>query len=757
MKTFQIKIHGIVQGVGFRPYIYKLCTSKKIHGWVNNSSNGVHLNINLPIKKIESFLTELIDNSPKLAKITSTSISEIDYIQFTDFKIVHSAVEEKTNLLLTPDFAMCPTCESELFSTKNTRFNYSFTTCTNCGPRFSIAQKLPYDRETTTMSTFTMCSSCEKEYEDPLNRRYYSQTNSCPNCAIELALFENGELQKNFTNLDYIIEQWTKGKIIAIKGIGGYLLTCDATNQKVIERLRKLKNRPSKPFALMYHDVYELAEDVEMGIGEKLELEEPSAPIVLFSLKSDRMTPLAIDTIAPKLNTIGVMQPYTPLYKLLLNKFKKPIVATSGNLSNSAIIYQDDKALTELTKISDIILLNNREIVIPQDDSVVKYSSIKYYRTVFRRSRGLAPSYINSDLNLPNTSILAMGAMSKSTFTLLNNANIHISQYLGSTNTFEAQENYKATLTHFEKLFQPTFEVILVDKHPDFFSTVLGNEIATEKQLKVVPIQHHKAHFFAVLGENNLLRSNDKILGVIWDGTGLGDDGNIWGGEFFTYHNGKTKRVHHLNEFPFILGDKMPKEPRVSALVMTQNLKDAAIVKEKFSDTEWKIYNKLIGTSTLKSTSIGRLFDAVASIVLDIDTQTYEGEAAMLLENAAYRYFRANNFTLYYSYLKEDRLPENLTDFLIEHIVIDIEKGFEKDFIAAKFHISLAHYISKIAVQQKVKKVAFSGGVFQNQWLIELILSYMKKDFELFFHKELPPNDENISFGQLMHYIYNKN
>ncbi len=754
MKTYQIQIKGIVQGVGFRPFVYTFFTSKKINGWVNNTSKGVFIQINTT-ENINLLIDELLQNPPTLATITKIKIKKIANRHFKNFSIITSKKEKNTSLLITPDFTTCKDCENELQNKNDKRFEYQFLTCTNCGPRFSITKKLPYDREVTTMESFKMCSSCNKEYNNPLDRRYYSQTNSCKDCCISLELYKNEIcIEKNLNNLDIIIQYWNSGKIIAIKGIGGYLLTCDATNTETIKRLRKIKNRPTKPFALMYHDIYELGEDVEMGIGEKLELEEVSSPIVLLSIKKDRMTPINVDLIAPNLNILGVMMPYTPLFKSLLNKFKKPIIATSANISGDTIIYKDDFKL--LSKISDYILTNNREIVIPQDDSVVRFSSIKSYRTIIRRSRGLAPSYINNKLTIPNKEILAMGAMLKSTFAITQNKNIHISQFLGNINTLEAENNYKKVLTHFNELFNPKYKIVLVDKHPNYFTTQYGREIAKEKNITLSEIQHHKSHFFAVLAENNLLTSNEKILGVIFDGTGFGTDGNIWGGEFFTYHKGKTKRVYHLDEFPFILGDKLPKEPRLSALVMTFNLKNNNLIKNKFTKVEWNIYKKLITDTQIKSTSIGRLFDAVSSIVLGIDKQTYEGEAAMRLESAAYRYFRANNFTKYYSYFKKDILPNNFIRFIIDNILIDLEKGFQQDFIAAKFHITLAHYISIVSKEQGTNKVCFSGGVFQNQWLIELILAFMNSDFELFFHKNLPPNDENISFGQLMYYLYAK-
>jgi hydrogenase maturation protein HypF len=756
LKTFHIYIKGIVQGVGFRPFVYKIAKERDLKGWVNNTSNGVHIHVNTDRNNAKNFVETIKSKAPKLAIITQIEFQEIDFIEYHDFNIVHSTSDNEANLLLTPDFAMCMDCKDDIYSKNNSRFKYPFTTCTNCGPRYSITRSLPYDRETTTMDPFVMCSSCLKEYHDPVNRRYYSQTNSCPNCAIEMTFWEKGITTTNFTDLDYIVEQWNNGKIIAIKGIGGYLLTCDATNEESIKRLRARKDRPSKPFALMYHNIYELAEDVTMDICEKLELENEVAPIVLLTINDDPLTPLCFHEIAPQLKQIGVMIPYTPLYELLLSKFGKPIIATSGNISNSTIVYQDQQVESELRTIADGIASNNREIVVPQDDSVIRYSPITHQKIIIRRSRGMAPSYINSGLDLTNNgTILSFGAMLKSTFTLLVKENIFISQYLGNTDHLESQENFKNTLDHFHHLFNPEVGVVLVDKHPGYFSSIYGKELAINNSIPYYEIQHHKAHFYAVLGEHNLVETNDKILGVVWDGTGLGDDGNIWGGEFFLLHNAKLERVHHIDEFPFILGDKMPKEPRISALAICSALDRDDFIKEKFSDTEWKIYQRLLQKeSSLKSTSVGRFFDAAASIILGVDFQTYEGEAAMQLESAAHGYFWKNNITTVYSYINDEEIPERFTEWVMKQIVTDIEKGFDKEFIAAKFHISLAHYIALISKQQQTKKVAFSGGVFQNQWLVELIIQFMGDDHELYFHKELSPNDECISFGQLMYYLY---
>ncbi len=689
-----------------------------------------------------------------MAKITGYSIDETTPEEFQTFEIIQSSSNSQANLLLTPDFAMCEDCLSELYDPNNRRYQYPFITCTNCGPRYSITRRLPYDRHTTTMAAFRMCLACETEYHDPMNRRYYSQTNSCPDCAIEMMLFKNGKLHYHFTNLDEVTGQWKNGKIVAIKGIGGYLLTCDATNPEPINRLRHLKNRPAKPFALMYPHIEMLKQDVELHEKIINELNNTSSPIVLIPLKNQPQTPLAMNAIAPGLHSIGVMLPYTPLYHLLLNKFNRPIIATSGNISGNTIIYQDADAIEKLSNISDMILMNNREIVIPQDDSVVRFSYSKKQKIIIRRSRGLAPSYINPNLKLPEKSILAFGAMMKSTFTLLHNKTIHISQYLGSTDNFHAETNYINTLRHFTQLFKPEIDQILIDMHPGYFTHRYGKEFSEKYNIPYKKIQHHKAHFFAVMAENDLLIQNDRVLGVIWDGTGLGDDNHIWGGEFFTYHRRKVERIGHIGEFPFILGDKMVQEPRISALIMSKKIKNQDIIQNKFTAVEWKIYNKLLKTNKLKSTSVGRLFDAVSSILLSHDKQSYEGEAAIYLEDAAFNAIQKKEFSLSLSYLKNNEIPENLPEFIMEKIWYDLKNGEDRNFIAAKFHITLAHYIQNFARKTGISHVAFSGGVFQNQLLTDLIITLMQNEFNLYFHKNLSPNDENISFGQLMYDIY---
>ena len=758
MSTWHVHIEGQVQGVGFRPFIFALAQEYGLKGWVNNTSDGVHVIFNADKKVALEFTNKIVAQAPSLSQITTIRFFKIQQKFFDNFQIIQSNADGEPKLLLTPDFGLCENCREELHTIENRRFGYPFITCTNCGPRFSIINNLPYDRVNTKMDAFQMCPTCYKEYENPLDRRYYSQTNSCLDCSIELTLFDANQsvIAKQAEEIvDRVVAFWEVGRIVAIKGIGGYLLTCDASNKTTVLELRKRKHRPSKPFALMYPNVMSLK---DFSVENKVvhELKNHISPIVLLELNE---TTNILAEIAPDLNRVGIMLSYTPLYDLLLNKFGKPIIATSGNISNSPIVYEDEKALNELSEIADFILVNNREIVVPQDDSVIQYSFFEKQKIILRRSRGLAPTYINADLKLPIQSILAMGAMLKSTFSLLHQGNTYISQYLGDLEHFDTQQNYQYTIKHFLQLFNAQPEVILRDKHPEYPSSQYGEQLSIDRNIPVKEIQHHIAHFGAVMGEHNLIHSKEPILGVIWDGTGIGIDGQIWGGEFFKYEKYDYLRWCHFDYFDFILGNKMPKEPRISALSACWDVMGAEdFLKEKFSKTEWQIYKNLLKKeSRLQTSSVGRIFDAVASLLGIMDKQTYEGEAAMQLEAIATNYFKKHGLNFSSSYFMEGahhyRIP---TKSLMTNIIMDLQKGKRKDFIAAKFHYSLMNLIKVIANNLKIRNIAFSGGVFQNCLLVDLILHHLKANFELYFHEQLSPNDENISFGQLVCYQIEK-
>lgn len=763
MQTWHIHIKGQVQGVGFRPFVYGLAQAFGLKGWVNNTVDGVHIEINADLGQQKAFAEKLIQDKPVLAQITGVQITQINQKFFDNFQIIHSEHKGKSNLLLTPDAALCNACRSELLDKKDRRSGYSFITCTNCGPRYSIITGLPFDRPVTTMAGFKMCKACQEEYDNPLDRRYYSQTNSCKDCGVKLSLYNQ---QKQLVSaaepqiIDQVIDFWRAGNIIAIKGIGGYLLTCDATNKKAIDELRLRKHRPTKPFALMFPNIEDVKATTNLSSAAIKTLDYPVSPIVLSPITTNTQQHIALAEIAPKLSQIGIMLPYTPLFESLLHDFGRPIVATSGNISGSPIIYQDDKALLELGQIADYLLVNNRDIVVPQDDSVIRFSLHKTQKIILRRSRGLAPTYINPDLETGNQRILAMGAMLKSTFCILNQGNVYISQYLGDLGHFDTEQNYEKVLNHLLRLFGEQPELILMDLHPQYPSTLLGAQLAKKLNIKSESVQHHIAHFASIIGEHNLIHIDEPILGVVWDGTGLGTDGQIWGGEFFLYQNYQFQRVNHFEYFDFILGDKMPKEPRISALSVCWEIEGVEkYLREKFSKMEWQIYASMLNKkSGLKTSSVGRLFDAIASVLGLKDKQSYEGEAAILLETLATQHTIEFGLDKLDDYLSAKSLEKGIpTKSLIQNLLQDLSRGTPKAKLAANFHYSLVQSIQRIANDLKIKKVAFSGGCFQNGLLVDLILQYLHTDFELYFHQQLSPNDENISFGQLIYHSIQEN
>ncbi|MEO6219250.1 MAG: carbamoyltransferase HypF, partial [Ginsengibacter sp.] len=650
--TYHIHVEGLVQGVGFRPFVYNVAKQLGLFGWVNNTTDGVQLRFNAEENNALQFYDIIIRDAPALSKITGHSMVKIRQQEFNSFDIIESETSLESKLMLAPDFAMCARCKVELSDLSDRRYRYPFITCTQCGPRYSIIKALPYDRPNTSMYYFEMCRECKGEYQNSENRRHYSQTNSCCDCAVTMEMYDasgNKLLYNNEAIINEAAKNLKGGKVIAVKGIGGYLLLTDAGNEKPIKILREKKHRPFKPFALMFPGMDLLKEVAVLDNCEEEALQDVAAPIVLINLKENSNKYLCRNEIAPKLSRLGVMLPYTPLFELILKKFGKPVIATSANISDAPIIYKDDEALNSLAAIADFIITNNREIIIPQDDSVIQFTKLLNQKIVIRRSRGIAPSFFNYDCKSRET-ILATGALLKSSFTFVSNGNTFISQYLGSTESYEAQEAYAKTVQHFFNLFNKQPDVILTDKHPHYFSNSFAKKLGEKLKINPKEIQHHKAHFAAVLAENKLIQhstpqqmnlsTQEPILGVIWDGTGLGDDGNIWGGEFFRYENNTMWRCNHFNYFPFILGDKMAREPRISALVTCSNISmQNDFLKNKFTETEWKLYQKMLSNYSvsnandgvngqLKCSSAGRIFDAVASLLNLCDKQSYEAQEA---------------------------------------------------------------------------------------------------------------------------------
>ncbi len=748
MQAYHIHIQGMVQGVGFRPFVYKRAVARGLKGWVNNTTDGVHIEINATEEEARAFLQELLEHLPPLAVVTQTRLYPVAGKPYQSFEIIRSVDTAPPRLLLTPDTAMCADCRRELHDPANRRYGYPFITCTNCGPRYSIITALPYDRPHTTMASFDMCPACRAEYTNPLDRRYYSQTNSCPDCAIEMQWYEKGRLTPAFTDMDYVVSQWEQGHIIAIKGIGGYLLTCDATNHQAVETLRRRKHRPAKPFALMYPSLETLSRDARLSEAERKALTGPDAPIVLLRLTDEARQRLPVEAIHPGLGRTGVMLPYTPLMDLLLTRFGKPVVATSGNLSGSPIIYDDDEALRHLTSIADALLMNNRAIVVPQDDGVMQFTPRHHQKIVLRRSRGRAPVYLNPPLRAPRHSVLATGSMLKSVFGFSQHDYIYLSQYLGNTETYEAQAAYEHTLAHLQSILRPHFDAVVTDKHPGYFATQLGERIARAQNIPLYRLQHHRAHFYSVLAENHLLTPAQPVMGVVWDGTGLGDDGHIWGGEFFGYDGRHMPRLAHIGRFDFILADKMVREPRISLLAIARNIPGAeSLLRPKFTETEWQVYRRLLQKPPLQSTSMGRLFDAVASLLTGIDRHTYDAEASIKLEWMATGYLEKHPQT---EAFPMNEVPSHFVRYIMQHVVDERRQNADPARTAARFHLTLVQYIRLMARLHGYRQLAFSGGVFQNALLVDLIRDRLQDEFRLYFHRQLAPNDEGIALGQMV-------
>ena len=749
MFTYHIHITGIVQGVGFRPLVCKLALDKGLKGWVCNDNDGVHIEFNAGNDDTAgSFYKEILNAPPVNAIIQKHSIYLTDPKDFITFEIVTSKNKSYPDLLLTPDIAICEDCKKEIESSDNKRFRYAFTTCLNCGPRYSITKSLPYDRENATMSHLVMCDGCDREYNDIYDRRHYSQTNSCPECEVPIHLYDNNrnELSNDSNEILRLTNGFLeRGKILAVKGIGGYLLMCDATNTESVKTLRGRKHRPAKPFAVMYDTVEDIAQDVFTDEAEKQALLSKEAPIVLCKLREEFSSGIAVDEITKGLDKLGVFLPYSPLLKLITSNFKKPLIATSGNLSGSPIIYKDEDALQWLGAFADYIITFEREIVAPQDDSVVQFTK-SGRRIVLRRSRGLAPNYIPNPFNMSKP-ILAMGAELKSAFALVDQNNLYISQFLGDQQSFESNESYKATLNHLQNLLKISPAKIIVDKHPHYNVSNYGREIAASNQIPIIEVQHHIAHFAAVLAENDLMQSAEKVLGIIWDGTGYGDDGQIWGGEFFLFDEGRFSRIAHLNYFPQLLGDKMSLEPRVSALALLHGAgMDIALAKENFVETEVELYRKILQREhSLLTSSMGRFLDGIASILKIQQINTFEGEAAMKLEVAA-QACPESHFESYGIVMNDSCIS---CEKIVSELIKDRNNGFEISYLARKVFITLVKMIELVAEKSGVRKIAFSGGVFQNSFLCELIEEMMGEKFELIWHQRLSPNDECIGFGQV--------
>lgn len=755
MHSYHIHIKGLVQGVGFRPFVAHLAHKIDLPGWVANTNDGVHIEVTGTENDLKQFQRSLLHHAPARSIITEMRVRKIEFREFDHFEIRTSCGTQcRPDLLPSPDIAICPACRNELLRKTDARHNYPFITCVHCGPRYSIVTQLPYDRITTTMAHLPMCGSCEEEYNSVSDRRYHSQTNSCHECSIPMHLHDKEGCLIS-SDADEILKSvqvaLCYGSVVAVKGVGGYLLLADATNEKAIKTLRERKHRPSKPFAVLYDSCEEACEDVLIQPFERSMLEGPESPIVLCNKRKHLRSDICFEMVAPGLQRLGIMLPYTGLLKIITSAVKRPLIATSANLSGAPLIYRDAEALKELGAFADLILVYDREIVTPQDDSVVQFTS-SGQMIFLRRSRGFAPNLFPDTLMPSGNCMLGMGADMKGTFALKDDRHLFVSQYLGDQQSLEAQEAYNSTLKHLTDLLKMKPEVIVADKHPGYASTSRAIEIAQAFGLKLAQVQHHKAHFAAVLAEHKLIDSNEPVLGVIWDGTGWGDDGQIWGGEFFKFENTRIERAFHWAYFTQMLGDKMSKEPRLSALSLLSSMDgDSAVLKNKFDETEYTYYKQLLlHEATLKTCSVGRLIDGLSCLLGLGSVDQYEGEAAMKLEALA-MCFQGDDEEYYHVDITGKEVN---WQGIVAGVLNDCKKGTPKPLIAKRIWRSFAHAVKLVATISDCKNIAFSGGVFQNSLLVQLIHELMGNEHKLYFNERISPNDESIAFGQIAYELY---
>lgn len=754
-----IAIRGAVQGVGFRPFVYRIATEMNLNGFVLNSSKGVFIEAEGEKSVLDKFLFRLEAEKPNISVITSLEFSYLDPVGYNTFEIRGSLKETEISAIILPDIAVCHDCLNEMFDPNNRRHLYPFINCTNCGPRFSIIEALPYDRPNTSMKKFTMCIECRSEYENPIDRRFHAQPIACPVCGPQVELWnENGEVVSNKSEaISKTVELIQIGKTIALKGLGGYQLIVDASNDEAVTQLRKRKHREEKPLAIMFPNIESIKNVCEVSFLEERLILSPESPIVLLKRKLhienqkpeiQNQASFISSLVAPNNPYLGVMLPYTPHHHLLMKQFKKPIVATSGNLSEEPMCINEQQALMRLHRIADYFLVHNRPIVRHVDDSIVRI--INGREMVLRRARGYAPLPImieKSHISKP-TSIIAVGAHLKNSIALTNSNSIFISQHIGDLATDEAYQAFSEVITDFEKIYNSSIKYIAHDLHPEYLST----KYAQSGKRELIGVQHHQAHIASCYAENRL---NGRVLGVAWDGTGYGTDGTIWGGEFFIYDGTDFTRVASYKQFRLPGGEQAIKEPRRSALGVLYEIygdiifdKTSIPLMKNFSTSELQILRTMFAKhiNCPITSSAGRLFDAVSALIGVKNSSAFEGQAAMMLEFSAATSVEENSYTFD---IHKKELYEIDWQLMIEEIMDDVRNNILQKIIAKKFHNTMVQIIIKIAQLVSEQKVVMSGGCFQNAILLEGTIKLLENTgFKPYWHQRVPPNDGGISLGQ---------
>jgi hydrogenase maturation protein HypF len=751
-------VHGMVQGVGFRPFVYRQATKLGLHGWVQNSTEGLFFEAEGDREALQRFAHNLETDKPPRAVIQDLELSYLDPLGYDHFEIRRSAEGGARTALILPDIATCADCLREIFDPNNRRYRYPFNSCTNCGPRFSIIEALPYDRPNTSMKGFTMCPECHREYHDPLDRRFDAQPIACPVCGPQLQFLENAfassqdpaapraaiKIPTRDDALKTAAEWLRSGRIIALKGLGGFQLLADARREEVVSELRQRKRREAKPFAVMYPSLVMARDDCVISELEEKLLLSPEAPIVLLRQKR---TPAVANSVAPGNPNLGVMLPYTPLHHLLMAELAFPIVATSGNLTDEPICTDNFEAFRRLREIADGFLVHDRPIVRHVDDSVVCVTCDR--EMILRRARGYAPAPIHLPAALPTT--LAVGSHLKNTVALSVGSEVFLSQHLGDLSSAEAHAAFQKSVADLPRLYDARPTSVVCDLHPEYLST----KYATGLSIPVHHVQHHWAHVLSCLADNGL---EPPVLGVAWDGTGYGTDGTIWGSEFLASNAdlNSFERVAHLRPFRLPGGDAATKQPYRSALGLLFEMHGHDLLEHlhlpplrEYPAAHLPPLLTMMekGVNSPWTSSMGRLFDAVASLIGLRQKVNFEGQAAMDLEYAVEPEIEeAYPFSCQHG-------PPYVLDWqpMIEQIIVEFTQDVPPGVIAGKFHNTLAAMVVAVARKQHFPRVLLTGGCFQNRTLLELCVHRLSAEgFEPYWHRRVPPNDGGIALGQII-------
>ena len=743
----QINIKGIVQGVGFRPFIYNLARKYELKGYVLNNTSGVNIEVEGESSAIDEFIQKVKSEPPPQAVIFEMHSQNIEPLGYEDFTIRKSADREEKFVPISPEIATCSDCLKELFDPSDHRYRYPFINCTNCGPRFTIVKDIPYDRKFTTMAPFIMCEKCQREYDDPSDRRFHAQPNACPECGPRLTLLDAKGRKINVPDvITEVCRLLGDGKIVALKGLGGYHLACDAMNKDAVSTLRSRKFREHKPFALMVKDVETAKTLCYVNDDEEKLLKGTIRPIVLLRKRPDCRV---AESVAPCQEYHGVMLPYAPLHHVLMAESGLVLVMTSGNISSEPIVYHDDEAFERLRHIPDYFLVHNREIHIRTDDSVSRVWRGK--EVVLRRSRGYCPYPLLLPFQFEGQ-ILACGAELKNTFCLTRGNYAFVGHHIGDLENLETLTSFEQGIEHFKRIFNIDPAYVAYDLHPEYLSTKYAHSI---NDLPKIGIQHHHAHIASCMGENGV---DGEVIGISFDGTGYGTDGKIWGGEFLVCDYGRFERVAHLEYTPLPGGEKAIKEPwRMAASFLNKIYGDSMFELnlpfiKGLDKNKWATIKRMIdkGLNSPMTSSAGRLFDAISALVGIRKEVYYEGQAAIELEMAANKEEEGS-----YSFeLKEfGNGSQVVLEPIIRGVVSDVADGVSVPIIAGKFHNTIAKIILNICLRVRqaagIDRVALSGGVFQNSLLLDLTFSLLDKNgFKVYTQHRVPPNDGGIALGQ---------